>query len=116
MYKVDDYVWAIINPIDTPKYVVITDVSETHTNTVGVKITYTVQYKNRKFDISNENVYPDQKTAEIFWSILILQDYEYTVKNPDLFATDDFEIASLKAKKLLEKYIETDPDLIFKYS
>lgn len=115
MYQIDEIVWANIHPFDSPKEVIIINTSQTHCNVAGTMINYTVRYKNREFEIRNTDIYPDKITAEIFWSILILQDYENTLKYPDLFATDDYEIASLKAKRLLNNYTETDPDLLLKY-
>ena len=70
---------------------------------------------HKEFIIYNYELYPDKKSADIFWSILILQDYDESLKYPELFLTDEFEFASIKAKQLLSKYIETDPELILKY-
>jgi predicted glycosyltransferase involved in capsule biosynthesis len=115
MYQIDKQVWVILHTFDTPKEVTIIDIKQTHCNVAGTLIWYIVKYKNREFEIRNVDVYPDKKTADIFWSILILQDYDSTLEIPDLFATDDYEIAALKAKKLLSSYMDTDPDILLKY-
>lgn len=94
---------------DSPKKTKILNVS-THNN-----ISYLVQYRNREFEVRNENVYPTQIDAEIYWSILIKQEYEQTLLINDFFLTDEFEIAHLKALKLLNKYSNESPDILLKY-
>ena len=115
MYQIDDKVWAIIHQFDTPKEVKITAIKQSICNVAGNIIHYVVKYKHKEFEINNTEVYPDKETADIFWSILMIQDYEQTLKIPELFATDDYEIANTKAKKLIAQYIETHPDLLLKY-
>jgi hypothetical protein len=115
MYQVNDIVWAIINFADTPKEVKIIDIYLQDQNTLYENPTYVVQYKNRMFDIINQDVYPTKIDAEIYWALLIKQDYEYVDKNKDLFATDDYEIANLKANIILQKYADKQPHLLLKY-
>jgi len=115
MYQVGDTVWAIIHFADNPKEVIINDIYMRDSNTIYEIPTYIVQYKNRTFDIINQDVYPTQMDAEIYWALLIKQDYEYTKKNRDLFATDDYDLANAKADKIIQKYADQAPHLLLKY-
>ncbi len=115
MYQIDDTVWAIIHFVDTPKEVRITDIYMRDQNTLYEIPTYVVQYKSRSFEVINQDVYPTQMDAEIYWALLIKQDYEYTMVNPKIFATDDYEIANLKADTIIQKYADQAPHLLLKY-
>lgn len=115
MFQIDDIAWAIIYKFDSPKEVKIKNFEQIFFKDKHTTLNYVVEYKHKEFIICNYELYPDKKSADIFWSILILQDYEETLQYPELFLTDEFEFASLKAKQLLSKYIETDPELILKY-
>jgi len=115
MYQIDETIWVVIHPFDTPKETRVINTISSFSNVYGEKRDYLVKYKNREFELREEDVYPDKKTADIFWSIMILQDYENTLKYPDMFLTDEYEIAAKKAKQLLNLYTETDPDLLLKY-
>ncbi len=115
MFQVGEKVWGIINIFAPPKEVIVKD-TLLNAHTQNFKITeYIVQYKNREFHVSNENLYYDQKEAEIYWAILVKQDYESTLLYPELFNTDDFERANIIASVILEKYVETDPDILLKH-
>lgn len=116
MYQIGEKVWSVIYQFDTPKETIVIDVRTSISNISGSSLDYIVQYKQREFEVKNYDVYPTQIEAEIYWSVLTLQDYEKTLQLGDLFsATDDYEIAATKAKYLMEKYTETHPHLILKY-
>ena len=115
MYQIGETVWAIIHFADTPKEVKINDIYMRDSNTLYEIPIYLVQYKSRTFEVINQDVYPTQIDAEIYWALLIKQDYEYTIKNKDMFATDDYEIANLKADIIIQKYADQAPHLLLKY-
>ena len=96
---------------DTPKETTVID----QLYAGGYRVDYLVQYKNRQFTVPNINIYPTQIDAEIFWAVMIREDYEKTLDYPDLFATDDYEIANLKAETIIKKYAESHPHLLLKY-
>ena len=114
MYQINEKVWSVIYPFDTPKETIIINVNKTFSNIVGVAKSYNVLYKNREFEVQNHDIYPTKIEAEIYWSILTIQDYEQSLTLPDLIATDDYEIAYIKAQQLIFKYTETHPHLILK--
>lgn len=108
MYQIGDKMWAVLHFSDTPKEVTIISV-------IPPLPSYGVIYKSREFLIPNQDIYPTQIDAEIYWALVIKQDYEYTLKNPSLFATDDYEIANLKADIIIQKYADQAPHLLLKY-
>jgi len=115
MYPVGDTVWAIIHFSDTPKEVIINDIYMRDPQTIYEIPTYIVQYKSRTFEVINQDIYPTQMDAEIYWALLIKQDYAYTKKNKEMFATDDYEIANHKADIIIQKYADQAPHLLLKY-
>ncbi|RLC46358.1 MAG: hypothetical protein DRH57_06225 [Candidatus Cloacimonadota bacterium] len=115
MYPVGDTVWAIIHFSDIPKKVIINDIYMRDPQTIYEVPTYIVQYKSRTFEVVNQDIYPTQMDAEIYWALLIKQDHEYTKRNKDLFATDDYEIANRKADIIIQKYADQAPHLLLKY-
>ena len=115
MYQINSKVWAIINKFDSPKEVTIEDVFYSAGNTVNTVVNYNVKYKNRLFEVSNVDIYPTQIDADIYWSTFVMEDYQQTLNYPDLFSTDEYEIANCKAEKIIKKYAESHPHLILKY-
>jgi len=115
MYQINSKVWGIINVFDSPKEVIIEDIFYSDGNTTNTVINYNVKYKNRLFEISNVDIYPTQIDAEIYWAVFIMDDYQQTLKYPDLFLTDEFEIANYKAEKIIKKYAQSYPHLLLKY-
>ena len=115
MYQIGEEVWAIIHHTDTPKRVIIKDIFLQDPDTQYAIPIYVVTYKNREFNVVNQDVYPTQIDAEIYWALSIKQYIEYTLKNQDLFATDEYEIANKKADKIVQKYANQAPHLLLKY-
>ena len=111
MYFPKEIVWVVLYKFDSPKKCkIISRIKD------EIKITgYKVKYKHRIFEVSNVDVYPTQIDAEIYWSVLIHKEYIETLKYPDLYITDDFERANTIALKLISKYIDSVPHILFKY-
>lgn len=115
MYQIGETVWAIINMFDIPKKVKIKGIEYGDNASSIVTIKYRVQYKMKEFIIMNEDIYPTQIDAEIYWAICIQQYYRHTLEIPDLYITDDFIRANNKAKRLIHEYAEKSPDKLLKY-
>lgn len=109
MYSINEKVWAIIDYFDQPKESVIVEIVQSKK-----VLKYKIKYKSKIFEIDNKDVYPDQIEAEIFWAIQMIDEYDNTLKS-DMFSTDDYEIAKLKAQKIIEKYTNTHPETLLKY-
>lgn len=114
MYKVNDEVWAIIYPFDTPKKCVVADVNITGGSFKYVE-EYIVKYNYKLFKVRNVDVYPTKIDADIYWAVCIQEDYANTLKHKDIFLTDDYERANMIATKLLSEYADKIPHILIKY-
>lgn len=115
MYQQNETVWAILYPFDPPKKCIIVEAMTLFVKKNGGKVRYIVQYKHKKFQVKNVDVYPNQMDAEIYWAVCIQEDYHNTLKYPDMFLTDDYERADRIATEILSKYAEKVPHLLLKY-
>lgn len=113
MYQLDENVWVILNMFDIPKECTVVEIH--HRDDDGTLKGYTVQYKHRFFKVYNEDVYPTQIDAEIFWAIIIQQEHYQALNHTKLFLTDDYERAFNLASKILSKYAEECPHILLKY-
>ena len=111
MFQIGDIVWSIIYYFDRPKKTTIKNIIITD----AIPKEYIVTYDNRDYIIRNENIYPTQMDADIYWSIQIQQDFEITQLIPTLYSTDDFERANKLALSVLSNYVENFPDKLIKY-
>lgn len=105
--------WAIINFFDPPKQAKIIDYILRKDATISK---YKVKYKNRFFEIRCEDVFVDEIEANIFWAVTIRNEYALSEAiMPEMFMTDDFIRADMKAAEILSKYSDICPDIILKY-
>lgn len=116
MYQNGNTVWAVIHKFSRPKECIIKNRKSMCNLLNGETVSiYTVEYKHRFYEIRNEDTYPTQIDADIYWSLLIQDDYYQSLKYPDLFLTDEYEMAFTTASDILRYYAEEYPHILMKY-